>query len=254
MLQAVLFDYANTLVCFPPRRIIAQACYEADMPLYAQLASENGLDVQVLAPQLDEAITKQGDLAYQSPGLRNIDPVVIVREGAARLGLAPGDEWAAALVACEQRVMSELLQVASDALGTLKLLRQQGFRLGLVSNAFLPPALILGSLERFGLLEYLDAWVFSTDVGQRKPGRIIFEAILQKLEVAPDCAVMVGDELECDIAGAQALGCWTVQTLQFRQDQSHPARPHATIQSLAELPGILGEEKFPLFKTRRKLV
>lgn len=244
-LRAILFDYANTLVGFPPWHLFAQACYEASMSLYTQLASDYNLDIRVLAPQLDEAITRQGELVRKSPELRNTAAATIVREGAASLGLTPGDEWIAALIACEQQVLNESQQVAPDALNVLKILRQRGFRLGLISNAFLPPSMILSSLERFGLLEHLNAWVFPSNVGERKPDKVMFEAVLQKLETDPHCSMMVGDELDCDIAGAQALGCWTVQTLQFRQEQPHHVHPHATIQSLSELPFLLTEEERP---------
>ena len=51
----------------------------------------------------------------------------------------------------------------------LDALRERGLKLGLVSNAFDPGWLLQEDLERMGLAERLDTAVFSSEVGKRKP-------------------------------------------------------------------------------------
>jgi putative hydrolase of the HAD superfamily len=69
-----------------------------------------------------------------------------------------------------------------------------------------------------GLAERLDAAVFSSEVGKRKPHPAVFEATLSKLGVEPEQAVFVGDRRYEDVRGAKELGMTTVQAFWFRAD------------------------------------
>ncbi len=67
-------------------------------------------------------------------------------------------------------------------------------------------------IERFGLAEYFDAIVISSEVGMTKPRPDIFGVAFEQLGHPPkDGAVMVGDSLTSDIAGGRNYGidtCW----------------------------------------------
>ena len=76
-----------------------------------------------------------------------------------------------------------------------------------------------------------------------KPASDFFASALAGLGVPASEAVMVGDDLESDVGGAQAAGLSgvLVRTGKFRPadlDQTSP-RPDAVIDSVAELPGLL---------------
>ena len=88
-----------------------------------------------------------------------------------------------------------------DALPTLELLRSHGFKLGLVSNG-------ARNLDEFVADHRLDvdAAVGSRSHGWTKPHPSIFRAVLERLQVEPEEAAMVGDSPEDDIEGARALG------------------------------------------------
>jgi putative hydrolase of the HAD superfamily len=60
--------------------------------------------------------------------------------------------------------------------------------------------------------------VFSSEIGKRKPHPAIFEAVLERLGVAPGDALFVGDRRLEDVQGAKELGMTTVQALWFRAD------------------------------------
>ena len=62
----------------------------------------------------------------------------------------------------------------------LEALRERGLKLGLVSNAFDPAALLHADLEQIGVAERLDVAVFSSEVGRRKPHPAIFERALER--------------------------------------------------------------------------
>ncbi len=84
---------------------------------------------------------------------------------------------------------------------------QRRFGLGLLSDT--TPSL-RRVLENAGLWEYLDAHVFSTDVGALKPAPAMYARILELLGARPeDC--LFADDFERNLRGAQAMGLRAVQ-------------------------------------------
>lgn len=73
-----------------------------------------------------------------------------------------------------------------------------------------------------------------------KPSAQYFAAALEALDADPELTWMVGDDIEEDVAGAQAHGMKTVlvRTGKFRPDDVERARtrPDAIISSIAQLP------------------
>ena len=94
-----------------------------------------------------------------------------------------------------------------------------------VSNSMDPPWILLRDLEEQELLPRLDAVVFSSDVGVRKPRREIFERALADLDVAPDRALFVGDRLDADVRGARDVGMQTAQAMWFRAEEDTDVQP-----------------------------
>lgn len=89
-------------------------------------------------------------------------------------------------------------------------------------------------------LEYA-AGVEATLVG--KPSPEFFHQALRSMNLTPQEALMVGDDIESDIAGAQAAGLRAVlvKTGKFRPDDlNRGIRPDGVIDSVAELPKWLG--------------
>ena len=78
-----------------------------------------------------------------------------------------------------------------------------------------------------------------------KPSTAYFEAALQALDADAGMTWMVGDDIESDIAGAQAHGMRTVlvRTGKFRPDavEAMRVRPDGIISSIAQLPDWLEE-------------
>jgi HAD superfamily hydrolase (TIGR01509 family) len=94
------------------------------------------------------------------------------------------------------------------ALTILASLRARGFRTAIVSNTpwGSPAQAWRAELARHGLLAAVDAAVFCTDVGYRKPHPAPFERALSLLDVDAAEAAFVGDDPRWDIAGAHAAG------------------------------------------------
>ena len=77
-----------------------------------------------------------------------------------------------------------------------------------------------------------------------KPNRAYFDMALMDIGLDPSEVAMIGDSIDADIIGAQALGMPTilVRTGQYVFDAqtAWPAQPDWTIDSIADLPGLLG--------------
>jgi putative hydrolase of the HAD superfamily len=96
---------------------------------------------------------------------------------------------------------AEHFELFDDALPVLGELSAQGLKLGLVSNT----GRNLDEFVSHHRLE-VDAALGSGAFGRTKPHPTIFRAVLERLEVEPSGAAMVGDSPEDDVEGARAAG------------------------------------------------
>jgi HAD superfamily hydrolase (TIGR01458 family) len=76
-----------------------------------------------------------------------------------------------------------------------------------------------------------------------KPSRAMFQAAAASMGLTPADVAMVGDDLQADIAGAQAVGCqaFLVRTGKFRAAElgASGIEPDLLVDSLAALPDLL---------------
>jgi putative hydrolase of the HAD superfamily len=131
-----------------------------------------------------------------------------------------------------------------DVLDALSILQENGIELGIVTNASYPMAHRDHELEAVGLLElFPNCRIAAVDVGYLKPHRIIFEHALSLLNVRPEEAVFVGDNLDADVSGAQGAGMLGV--LRVRDMSDFPIdsdiEPDGMITSLHDLLPLLDQ-------------
>lgn len=89
------------------------------------------------------------------------------------------------------------------------------------------------------LATYVDAIVISGEVGVGKPDTAPFIEILNKLDCTPDQVVMIGDNLQTDIRGANALGIDSVWINHHGATAPDDVHPNYMIHRLEELLDIL---------------
>jgi HAD superfamily hydrolase (TIGR01662 family) len=131
---------------------------------------------------------------------------------------------------------SENFELYEDALPVLAELRQQGLKIGLVSNT----SRDLDAFIRHFKLD-VDAWVASGTHGKVKPSPSIFRAVLELLQVEPEAAVMVGDSPADDVEGAQAIG---MRAFLIDREGRFSDRDDA-LPTLLALPAALGLDAAP---------
>jgi putative hydrolase of the HAD superfamily len=95
---------------------------------------------------------------------------------------------------------------AAGALETLTELRRRGFKLAVVTNRAFGGERFREDLRKAGLDIEWDVNVVSVEVGYLKPHPAIFRTALDGISTPAADAIMVGNSLLEDIAGAQALG------------------------------------------------
>lgn len=132
-----------------------------------------------------------------------------------------------------------------DAAPMLAKLAARGCRMGIVSNAS-DDEDVQTLVDRAGLRGYFDFILTSASVGYRKPSPVIFQQALSFWNASPGKAVMIGDTVPADIAGASRSGLASVW-IKRRADtpENHAAAlefaPDRAIQTLSELPGLLAD-------------
>ena len=91
---------------------------------------------------------------------------------------------------------------------SLALLKRQGYRLWLLSNA--QAVFTAYELRLLGLHRAFDGILLSSDYGCRKPDVRFYKALLDGQGLDPARCLMIGNDRETDIAGAKAAGLDTL--------------------------------------------
>lgn len=89
----------------------------------------------------------------------------------------------------------------------IKILKQKGFLIGLLSNTEKP---IVEFLEQEDFFDF-DVFVYSCEIGQIKPNPAIYEEMLKKLDLESNEIIFI-DDLKENVEGAKKIG---IQTIQF---------------------------------------
>jgi FMN phosphatase YigB (HAD superfamily) len=127
--------------------------------------------------------------------------------------------------------MTALFTNAVDVLVYL----DEKYPLHLITNGFAEVQWL--KLEHSGLKPFFEHIIISEEVGSQKPDRKIFEIAMQRADTQPQHCVMIGDNMNTDIAGARDAG---MDQIFFNPNRKH-TREKATHQifDLKELMSIL---------------
>jgi putative hydrolase of the HAD superfamily len=138
-----------------------------------------------------------------SEAWRDYFRILLTRVGAPPEGT---EEIIDTLAEAHQRV--GLWTVAIDgAVATARALKHAGLRLGVVSNA---EGRVERDLDGAGFAGLFETVVDSHLVGVEKPDPQIFRIAMERMNVAPETAVFLGDVPAVDVAGARAAGLMAV--------------------------------------------
>ena len=235
--QAVIFDLGGTLVEWPdddpaPRWALTYQHLMATQPD----TDWPGPDAFVRAMVEAEGEHWARVVAEQWSG----PPSGLVREGFRRLNRIPSETQILAVLDGYRQVTEGFSIVCSDAIETLGQLREQGYRLGLLSNTWWAADWHDAELAAHGLADLLDEVAYTSDLPHSKPHPSVFREVSNRLGVDPAACVMVGDRPIDDVAGALGAG---MRAILKRTNRVYPTRedvvPTATITHLTQIPELL---------------
>ena len=220
--RAVLFDVDFTL-CRPGPELSAER--------YARIAERHGITLDT--SRYDEAREAAVLNLKRHPELHHDESIWHRFTQDIFLGMGGPTELASE---CATEIeegwgVSENFELFEDVLPVLDELRAAELRIAVVSNG-------IRDLREFVAHHRLDvdAIVDSRSHGRVKPHPTIFQAALDLLDVKPADAVMVGDSVEEDIEGAQAMG---MRAILIDREDRHPDIEER-LTDLYGLPAALG--------------
>jgi len=248
MLKAILFDLDDTLLDwhgFVEEWPTFERAYLRRV--YDFVEREHGTlpDFEAFVKQFRDRTRAAWDAGRGSLLAPNLGHILL--ESAEAAGAPLGKLTVDALLSAYEWTAVPGTVIFPDVADALVLLRENGIKIAIVTNAYQPMWLRDLEIEAHGLLQHFpDCRISAADVGYLKPHPAIFQAAFDCLGVTAQEAVFVGDNPIADIAGAQGAGMRAV----LRVTSPTPPMlsglivPDAAVNSLAELPPIL-DEWFP---------
>jgi putative hydrolase of the HAD superfamily len=204
-IRAVFFDMGGTIETFwytPELRLRAT-------PELRQRLHEAGIDLPHDDRQLYEVINNGWESYHKQSiiTMQELPPERVWREF-----IFPGypvDKEKLAAAAEELMILLELnffqRQIRPEVPGVLEEIRGSGYKLGLISNVC-SQGQVIRSLKAYGLLDYFDPVVLSSQYGRRKPDPAIFHYAARLAHVPTSQCLYVGDRIARDIVGARRAG------------------------------------------------
>jgi HAD superfamily hydrolase (TIGR01509 family) len=231
--DAVLFDYGRTLVTFayPTEELLAvleRFRPRIEEALGTPAPPADALLRDVLMP-LEEHV--------ESPGEYEVAYADVYRATWRQAGLDLPEGLLHEILDAEQRCWDRAVRVDPDAVRVLSWLGEQGIKRAVCSNAPFPPEMMHRQVTSNGIAQMVDAVLFSSQFGRRKPAPEIYRAALQAVGVEAERALFVGDRVREDYEGPRAVGMRAVICIAHATEI--PQHNIPTIASLAELPGLL---------------
>lgn len=238
MIRAVIFDLGGTLLAYklPGTGWVEFETVGAEAA-HAHLAGTgHSLSRELFVARTVEQVQARWRQVTDEGG--NLCLADLLRDICAEYGVALSFEEVEEVVRRYVMPLSAQSRPLPGAAETLGALKEQGLKIGLISNTMWPGRYHLADLARHGLEGYLDHTLFSADAGLWKPHPEVFRQSLAALEMAPHEAVFVGDFVPHDVAGAQGVGMRGVH-IATNAAGAESVTPDGRIDALHELPGLL---------------
>ncbi len=229
----MLFDYGRTLVTF---EYPSEELLEVMRVFHPRIESALGVPAPEAEAILEDVLLPLEEI-IDSLSEDEVDYMDVYREAWSRAGLRLPDRLLHDILDAEQQCWDRAVRLDPDALQVLSWLRAHGIRRAICSNAPFPPEMMRRQVDSNGVGEMVDAVIFSSEVGRRKPAPEVYRAALSAIGVDARNALFVGDRVREDYEGPRALGMRAVICTAHAEKAPPDGVP--TIASLAEVTNLL---------------
>jgi len=231
--DGVLFDYGRTLVTFRyPTEDLLQVL-DRFRPRIEQALGVPAPEAQAIL----EGVLIPLEKYVGSMSEDEVDYMEVYRNAWNRAGLRLPDELLHDILDAEQQCWDRAVEVDGDAVAVLGWLGDHGIKRGVCSNAPFPPEMMWRQVRSNGIADLVDAIVFSSETGRRKPAPDLYLTALKAIGTAPERTLFVGDRVREDYEGPRALGMRAVVLTAHAEEEPRDGVP--TIRSLDELRSLL---------------
>jgi HAD superfamily hydrolase (TIGR01509 family) len=229
----VLFDYGRTLVTFdyPTDDLL-----EVVRGFRPRIESALGVPAPSAETILEDVLLPLEKIVG-SVSEDEVEYMDVFREAWAKAGLRLPEDLLYEILDAEQLCWDRSVRLDPDALQVLSWLGAHGIKRGVCSNAPFPPEMMRRQVDSNGVGEMVDAVVFSSEVGRRKPAPEVYRAALGAIGVDARHTLFVGDRVREDYEGPRALGMRAVICTAHAEEAPPEGVP--TIASLSEVTNLL---------------
>lgn len=235
-MKAVIFDLGHTLIDYyddwkgPEERVVDRIC---DMVTSVSQSTDREEFTSYLSNSLRQARDRKSTQMIEVP------LVDLMGECLERFGALDEYNLGQSLEMFYNALLEDR-RLVFGAVELLHALKERGMSIGLISDVAwgLPSEYPMRDIQHFGLGAYFDDYVFSTDVGLRKPHPKVFKIALSNLGVTASEAMYIGNSLAHDIKGAKGVG---MKAVLKRSKYCPPAEVEAdhVISSLDEVEALI---------------
>jgi len=243
-LRAVFFDMGGTIesFCFTREFRIKNA------PIIRACLEKGGITLPISDERLADLITA-GVKAYHNWNLDSmieIPPERIWREYIlADLDIPAGKLKPIGEELCYlYETQLYVREMRPEMPAVLQKIKDLGLRIGCISNTQ-SRGQVPGNLKQYGISEYFNPVILSSEYGLRKPDPSIFYHACRRAGVPSSACVYVGDKINRDILGARRAGFRLAVQIRHQYDDGEldeGAQPDAVIHQMEELIPLLERE------------
>ncbi|MFC1920404.1 HAD family hydrolase [Chloroflexota bacterium] len=230
--KAILFDLDDTIIAFT---VVSGA-------LWLELCHRFAPNIEGFeAEQLMKAIDKAKNWYWSDPERHRRGRLSLIAARRELVLLAFSDlgindtETANSLADAYSNEREEQATLFPGAVDTLIHFQNSGTKLALVTNG--SSEFQRRKIERYNLEPFFDHIQIEGEFGAGKPEEKVFINALKQLDVAPQEAWMVGDNLEWDVGAAQQAGIYGIWVDWQNEGlpESAAVRPDRIINNISEL-------------------